>query len=653
MKYCSNKNCVAIIALLVFFIIFTLDRTGILKKYGVLSYNENGKAQVFSSFESDEGFLQEDMSGLDESGLENGNDADTELNESEKPSILQSIRDFLNNNEEESDTPVDIGNLPEASLEQDSCGVYDRERLYVFSGETFDVYGTGALFRNSNVWSTTDGENWLEIAKTTPMGEKWEIMPVVVNNEAYVFGGKYKKGSSAHDLSSYKTSDMINWKYLGELPATSREYDKSVVYFKNKFWLISSEKTTGIWSSVDGAIWKQEVSSNLWDGDTYGVKAGSDIVGHKKGGYTSNSLGAYVLGNKIWYVVGNHTGETVSNKKVYSSVDGINWKDEGIFTINGKNDKFLDIAWNTNPSPVMFNNAAWVISSNRTTGTPMVIKTVNGRDWKLVSNVTTNYSSPRYYSTMVAFNHKLWTLGGFTGDNLSNVNYDVWSSVNGVLWNKANQIGTKFVGPADRYLAGGLTLTYRYSTKGSDLMVDSTPEKMYYKDDVQKGATLGNWSLNAKSTWGVTFDGNIVITGLKFVGSDIANVKLPTSPKRLTISSLNSAVVKNLKVYQGSKLIGSVASFSGPFYDSSGVAIPQTIKLNNPIVLKQNDSAQIKLIGDITLSDSVKSFTTYMMPEFDFADENSKACSVYLKQRESKLEKVPGNTSLRYRNFPI
>ncbi len=571
---------------------------------------------------------------LDEFNFNENEESELEPEPENKMGIIQNIKSiFRGGNEKPAEVPANLrpefgqANLP------NSCGIYDREKLYILLGETFDL-SKNNLGRSSNIWSTIDGENWIEVAKSTAMGEKWEIMPLVVNNTAYVFGGKYTP-SGTHDNSVYNSTDMVNWTYLSELPPTLREYDRSMVYFKNKFWFISSQKSVGIWSSVDGITWNQEIKTNPWDGNAYGNLGGSDVVSNAKSGYISNSLGAYVLNGRIWYVVTNNKDEYGSQKKIYSSIDGVNWRDEGEFKIDGKNDQVLDIAWNTNPIPVIFRGEAWVISSNRKTGAPMVIKTTNGKDWKLVSNNTTKLLSPRYYSTMVAFNNKLWTLGGF--DNGRILSYDVWSSINGVSWDKMKQYGVKYPGPAERQLAGGVVLTYKYSKKGGDLNVTAyNPIKVSFSSDVLVDENIGTWVLKYDDPGNVVFDGNIVITGIKLVGTELANGN----------SSLRYMI--NYKVYdEKNNVLGSTKSFKGPFYDVDKNPIPQTIKLSKPITLSPGQSMRISVNADFGLSPSFKNITTFLVPDFDFANEDSKACIVYSVHKESGQNKIPGKTLIK------
>lgn len=653
MKNCSNKICASIIVIFVVSIFVYIDRSNLFNKESEFYGSAQNQAQVLQSLSSLD-YLNSGDFAIPGQELQN---APSVIVSPEQPTLespsnifFQGIKDFLGGlvgpgptNEQGFEQEIGLPPNYEGGLspsEPDACGIYDRQKMYVLLGETYDANGTAGLFRNSNIWATIDGEHWEEVASKTVMGEKWEPMVLVVNNVAYVFGGKYKSSGGAHDLSSYMSTDMVNWSYLGELPPMSREFDKSMVYFKGKFWLISSEESVGIWSSTNGSNWKQEVTKNIWDGRTYGTENGSDTVSHKKGGYVSNSMGAYVLNNKIWYVVGNHQNEPGSNKKVYSSTDGVNWIDEGVFKIDGKTDQVLDIAWNTNPSPIMLRGEAWVISSNRRTGEPMVIKTANGRDWKLVSNYRTNFTSPRYYSTMVSFNGKLWTIGGFAGGPQSLTSYDVWSSINGSVWENVKQIGTKFTAPADRYLAGGLVLTYKYSKGGPDLRISTnSTAKFSYPGNNVKSESLGSWTIKADSLSGAVFDGEVVISGIKIQGYEF----------RKGSSSLG--YLRNFKVYQYDqttnykKLVGEVSRLNQPYYSyPEKKPNSKTIKLSSPIILKQGESTQITITADFSLNESFNKFITYLVPDFEFINEESKACSINSAYGESRLAGVPGYT---------
>lgn len=516
-----------------------------------------------------------------------------------------------------------------------SCPKIQEEKLYTFFGEIVNK-ATNTISRASDVWSTMDGVNWKQEAKTTAIGERWELMPVKVGKTVYQFGGKYKPTGGYSDNAIYKSTDMVKWTYVGELPEMSHYYDRSVVYFKNKFWLLQSlnsslslrtdpTASTGVWSSADGKKWKMEKTNVEWTG------YGSDRAENTKGYYDSNSLGAFVIGNKMFYLIYN--GSTTI--KIYTTTDGNNWKDEGNL-VNSADSKSFNIATNTNPFPIMYQNKVWIISKDKNSNTPMVINSSDGLKWDLVSTKDTNLSVPRYYSSDVAFNGKLWSIGGFSGSDKDDGS--VWSSKNGIKWEKMDIKGvTSFPGPADRHLSGAVAIpTGKSIVAGpTDLKVDSFYDTSSYSTDNVKEGVLGVWKLTASPKTNKSATADVVIDSLKFLGTDFKNASGD-------FSSLAS--MKNIKVYTGSgrsELVGELSKFSGPFYDDSNYYVyPQSLDLTKPIVLKKDEEVTITVIADFSFTNDLQYFSTYLAG-FEFGGLGD-PCQIYSGNNSKDFFKSPG-----------
>ncbi len=505
---------------------------------------------------------------------------------------------------------------------ENACGVENKEEMFVLLGETYDP-SKDYLYHLSDVWSTFDGINWKQEKTTTAMGEKWEPMLVKKGDMVYIFGGKYIKDSSDFDNSIYRSTDMVNWTYVGELPKLSRYYDKSIVNYQGDFYLISSEQYGGVWKSTDGSKWVQVTKENLWDGE------GKDSVENSKGGYDSNTLGAYVAGGKIWYITQNHKEKRIYSAEIISngsSKDGVYWTDEGPFEVAGKDRSEFDVLFNTTPAPISYNGKIWVSTVERLSGKPIVIYTNenDGKTWKLASGRNTKFGTPRYYSTNIVFKNKIWNIGGL------NSAYDIYTTTNGKKWKKVKQASTNFPGPADRYLAAGTTILTSASSRAPSLQITTNKNSVPFTDQDQTGVTLGEWKIEATSKSNNNFSGDIKLSGFSFLGTTIG------------VEESSLEYMQNIKIYVNDQLMGSLDDFTGPFYSASG-ELNQMFTLSNPLILHQGESKTIKLVADFSFDTNMTEFTTYLTG-FEFVDSDSVPCSIYSSDNTNQSGKYAGNT---------
>lgn len=145
-----------------------------------------------------------------------------------------------------------------------------------------------------------------------------------------------------------------------------------------------------------------------------------------------DSSGELVLNDRLWLLGGWFESFAAPPRDVWSSSDGRQW------------DKVLSEApWRYSdlPMTIAFNNRMWIMggwTNGRLEGhgaTSEVWSSINGADWKLETEKAA--WSPRIAAGIVEFKGRMWILGGtenyYFGDNHSLRN-DVWSSVDGVQW---------------------------------------------------------------------------------------------------------------------------------------------------------------------------------------------------------------------------
>lgn len=184
----------------------------------------------------------------------------------------------------------------------------------------------------------------------------------------------------------------------------------SALAFQNKLWVVGGDdgNTRGeVWSSADGTIWAKNVPA--FNAPWWATKFGFSALNY---------------GTKMW-ILGGSLGGAFYTNEVWSSFDGQNWTQE------------LNAGWSprVNFAVTRFNGSLWAFGGNAKENNSFVNKNDvwssvgSSGVWNPVNAVSA--WSPRQGHAAVAFNNKLWILGGLDAGGYKN---DVWSSSNGVSW---------------------------------------------------------------------------------------------------------------------------------------------------------------------------------------------------------------------------
>ncbi len=529
-----------------------------------------------------------------------------------------------------------------------------KAKLGIWTGEALDE-AKDALTSLSDVWTTTDGTLWTKEADKISVGQGWERMVVTIKeggkDTVYSFGAKYKVGGSESDNAIYKSTDFVNWTYVGDMPDFSRYYDKSIVHFNGKFWAISSEEpntssdVVGVWSSSNGSSWKQELNDVPWDGN------GRDTVTNGKGSYNSNSLGAFVIGKEMFYLVYNDNVMTI-----YSTTDGKKWTNQGALVDSSTSASFK-IGTNTNPAPVTYNGEVYIYSTVPGTMSPITIKTKNGKKWVRVTSTEdrSNYTNglkdtdyaPGYYSSDLVFNNKLWKIGGM--NNTKGNDNAIYTSKDGADWKKMDVEGvSEFPGPADRQLSGAAVITGSMKMKATNLQIARKYNSTgWFTGSDETARNLGEWNLIANSEKNTKNTGPVSVASLSFVGN---NYKSSLGGKE--ISSLET--MENLTVYIDDVKVGSITKFKGPFFETTGskLALPQTIKLDTPYTINQGQSVWVKLVADFPKPAFGNIEYRTFLNGITFKDGYTTPCLVYNNETTDGYFSVPG-ANLYYKDAKL
>ena len=396
-------------------------------------------------------------------------------------------------------------------VEQTSAAAFSARygfQAVVFKNKMFVIGGMDAIGPRSDVWSSADGKTWVRQTASAAFAPRFNHQVVVFNNKLWLIGGT--DGSNRYN-DVWSSADGIVWTQEAASAAFSPRQGHNVVEFKNKLWLFGGfdgSILNDIWSSVDGRNWHLETAkadfpaqlycqvvvkgdeiwinggtnqtnlfasmsgaSSLWasaDGinwkSAYGGSAllrhgHQSVVFHEKlwviGGMQINSssdVWASEDGNywslktsdvdfepdwvdpvttfqgKLWHIGYYHPGPDSEGSGMYNSSDGLNWKYVpglpgtlgGRYSFSGGRYSFSQVA---------FNNKLWIIGGEASDNLNDVWSSVDGSTW--VEETSSAGFSPRWRFGAVAFNNRLWVIGGIDDTGVTN---DIWSSADGITW---------------------------------------------------------------------------------------------------------------------------------------------------------------------------------------------------------------------------
>lgn len=283
------------------------------------------------------------------------------------------------------------------------------------NGEKLWLIGGDNGQKSNDVWSSSDGINWVQEISHAEFSARKNHQIIKFNNgngnKLWLIGGN--DGADKNDIWSSK--DGVTWVQEKSNAAFSARSNHQLVNFNNgtgdKLWLIGGNDgidKNDVWSSKDGTTWTQEIASAA-----FAAREHFQVVSFSLGGI-----------NKLW-LIGGRNG--VFKNDVWSSSDGRDWVQE---TDNA------DFSARRFHQVVNFDagngSKLWLIGGDDGTFKNDVWSSSNGINWQQESASTA--FSARFSHQVVNFNdgsgEKLWLIGG---DDIWLKN-DVWSSSNGIDW---------------------------------------------------------------------------------------------------------------------------------------------------------------------------------------------------------------------------
>jgi hypothetical protein len=246
-------------------------------------------------------------------------------------------------------------------------------------------------------------------------------------------------------------------KVTDKAPWRARDSSGEVV-FQDRLWLLGgwfdsfSAPPRDVWSSADGKDWKLVTKEAPWK--------------------HSDLPMTVVFKDRMWLLGGWYNGRLPghgASSEVWSSRDGITWEQAT---------KAAPWSPRLAAGVVVFKHRMWVLggTENYYFGDERSLKndvwsSADGREWKL--ETASAPWSPRAYHAAVVHDGRLWVLGGGNYVPKYQALNDVWSSADGVRWERATD---KAPWPARIWFSS-----------------------VAYRDHLW---VLGGWSNNPSKNWG-------------------------------------------------------------------------------------------------------------------------------------------------------
>lgn len=255
---------------------------------------------------------------------------------------------------------------------RDSSGeVVFRDRLWLLGG-WFDSYHAPPR----DVWSSADGKAWQLITDNAPWKHSDLPMTVTFRDRLWLMGGWYNGRLPGHSASNevWSSTDGKQWEQATAAAGWTPRLASGLVTFRDRMWILGgiedyyfgtdSSLKNDVWSSADGKTWQQATAAAPWAPRAY----------HQ----------AVTLGDKMYVLGGgNYVPKYAGHNDVWSSSDGVEWKQETAHA------PWHERLWF---SAVVYRDHIWVLggwSNNPAQNWGDVWYSRDGREWKELKTPTT------------------------------------------------------------------------------------------------------------------------------------------------------------------------------------------------------------------------------------------------------------------------
>ena len=142
-------------------------------------------------------------------------------------------------------------------------------KLWILGGT--EQYYTGSQQNLKNdVWSSSDGRRWTQVASSTPWAPRAFLQAVVFENKLYIIGGgNYSPFYKAFN-DVWSSSDGEHWECVTPNAEWHPRIWFSLLVYRNKMWVLGgwsnrpSQNWGDTWYSNDGKHWEQLQTKDGW-----------------------------------------------------------------------------------------------------------------------------------------------------------------------------------------------------------------------------------------------------------------------------------------------------------------------------------------------------------------------------------------------------
>lgn len=287
---------------------------------------------------------------------------------------------------------------------RDSCGEL------VFKNRMWLLGGWLNSFQDPprDVWSSADGIKWDKVTGEAPWKHSDFPMTAVFNDRMYIMGG-WHGGRLAHASASsavWSSTDGATWKQETETAGWSPRMAAGIVVFKDRLWIMGGiqkyyfgnddDLLNDVWSTADGIRWERATAAAPWSKRAY--------------------INPVVLNGKMYvFAGGNYLPKYQAKNDVWSSSDGKTW------TLETDAAPWSPRIWFT---AAEYRDKMWILggwSNNPSRNWPDVWHSTDGKTWTEFKSAG-SWKERHEHSTYI-FQDKLWVVGGHA-QPLSN---EAWS----------------------------------------------------------------------------------------------------------------------------------------------------------------------------------------------------------------------------------
>lgn len=275
----------------------------------------------------------------------------------------------------------------------------DSQGEYAFDNKLWIMGGWFQSFEAPprDVWSSPDGKNWEQVTPAAPWLHSDLPMSITFKDRMWMMGGWYNGRLPGHSASNevWSSTDGKNWKQVTKAAGWSPRLASALVEFQGKMWILGGTENyyfgdaksvkNDVWFSEDGETWTQATANAPWSPRAY----------HQ----------AAVLNDRIYvFGGGNYVPEYHATNDVWSSADGVNWRQETAAA------PWVPRLWF---SSAVYRDHIFVIGgwhNDPSTNLGDIWYTRDGKEWKqLISKVVWK---ERHEHSALVFQDKLWVIGG-------------------------------------------------------------------------------------------------------------------------------------------------------------------------------------------------------------------------------------------------